>query len=344
VTELRIAALSRKGAQMAGIDPSSVARCGGFPEGGDVRTDGRLLVRLATFLCACGVVAAASAVGAAIGSVHHVSMSARHLAVLGVRFSYPAFNDVEVLLLGLAGLGAAAVTVAVRACSRQRAAYRDFIDQLEIVGHLEEDPTVKVIADPRPQAFCAGYLRPTVYISQTALDLLSERQLRAVLAHEHHHRRVRDPLRLACGRIMGRALFFVPVLKSLWERYADIAEVNADRAAVCASASDQAPLASALLVFDASAPPGVSGISSERVDSLLGIPIRWQPRWWLTAASLGSLSSLGLLIWRTSEFASVHATLNLPLLSSTPCVVMSLLLLLGCATIVRRRATSRRGA
>src|SRR4029077_18482740 len=100
--------------------------------------------------------------------------------------------------------------------------------------------------------------------------------------------KVRDPLRFACGRILGRALFFVPALRSLWDRYADLAELNADRAAVRASAGDQSPLASALLVFDASAPPGVSGISSERVAPLLGLPIRWQPRWWLTAASLGS--------------------------------------------------------
>jgi Zn-dependent protease with chaperone function len=317
-------------------------------EGSDVRSDrpdGRILVRLATLLGACGVVAAASALGAAIGSVHHISMAVRHLDVFGVRFSYPASNGAEWLLLGLAGLSAAAVTLAMRAFWRQRAAYRDFLDQLEIVGALEGHPTVKVIADPRPQAFCAGYLQPTVYVSQRALDLLSEPELRAVLAHEHHHRRVRDPLRLAYGRIAARALFFVPVLKSLWERYADLAELNADRAAVRASAGREAALASALLLFDASAPPGVSGISPERVDSLLGLPIRWRPRWWLTAASVGSLSSLGLLIWRTSQVASVHATFNPPFLSSTPCVVMSLLLaLLGCAAVIRRLAASRRPA
>ena len=50
----------------------------------------------------------------------------------------------------------------------------------------------------------------------------------------------------------------MPVLRSLYERYADLAELSADRAAIQASAGKQAPLASALLVFDASAPPGVS--------------------------------------------------------------------------------------
>jgi Zn-dependent protease with chaperone function len=272
-------------------------------------------------------------------------MAARHVELFGLRFSYPVLNDAELLLLGLAALGTAAATLAVRACCRQRAAHRHFLERLEIVGPLEGHPTVQVIADPRPQAFCAGYLRPTVYISQRALDLLSESQLDAVLAHEHHHSRVRDPLRFACGRILGRALFFMPALRSLWARYADLAELNADRAAVRASAGDQSPLASALLVFDASAPAGVSGISSERVDSLLGVPVRWRPPWWSAAAALGILASLALLIWLTSGVASVRATFDLPLLSSTPCIVMSLLLLLGCATIARRRATShRRGA
>jgi Zn-dependent protease with chaperone function len=308
------------------------------------RPDRHHVVRLAAFLGACGVLAAAAAVGAAIGSVHRSSVAARHLDLIGLRFSYPSFNAAEWLLLGLALLGATAAIVAVMACWRQRVAYRDFLDRLEVVGRLEGQPSVKVIADPRPQAFCAGYLRPTVYISRRALELLTAAELNAVLAHEHHHRQVRDPLLFACGRILARALFFVPVLRSLYERYAELAELSADRAAIQASAGKQAPLASALLVFDAGAPAGVSGISSQRVDSLLGHTARWRPRWWLMSASVGSLLSLALLIWRTSEVASAHATLNLPLLSSTPCVVMSTVLAgLGCAAIARRRPGVRRG-
>jgi len=307
------------------------------------RAHGCLLVRVAALLGACGMVAAAASMGVAIGSVRHVSVGAHQLDVLGVRLSYPVLNVAEWLVLGLAGLGASAGTLVVRACWRQHSAYKSFLADLQIVGRLAGHPTVKVIADPRPQAFCAGYLRPTVYVSQRAIELLTESELSAVLAHEHHHRKVRDPLRLACGRILGRALFFVPVLKPLWDRYAELAELSADRAAVLASAGDQRPLASALLMFDASTPSGAGGISSERVDSLLGVPRRWRPPWWLTVASLGSLASLDLLIWRTSQVASVHATFNLPLLSSRPCAVMSILLpLLGCATIARRRATSHR--
>lgn len=304
--------------------------------------DSRHLVRLAALLGACGWFAAAAAVGAAIGSVRHVVATASYVELIGLRFSYPSFNDAEWLLLALAALGAAAVILSVRAGFRQRAAYMSFLDRLEIVGRLEGHPAVKVIADPRPQAFCAGYLRPTVYVSERTVELLTEPELEAVLAHERHHMRVRDPLRFALGRILAQALFFVPVLRSLCDRYADVAEVSADRAAIRAGADERTALASALLAFDAGAPPGASGISSVRVDSLLGQAARWRPPWRLLTASAGSLLGLGLLIWRTSAGASARATLDLPLVSSRPCLAISLLLtLLACVTIARQLRSPR---
>ena len=57
-------------------------------------------------------------------------------------------------------------------------------------------------------------------------------ELRAVLAHEQHHRALRDPLRLAVGRVLCQALFFLPVLRPLHDRYGDVAEMTADAAAV----------------------------------------------------------------------------------------------------------------
>jgi Peptidase family M48 len=289
-----------------------------------------------------GLAAAAVAVGAAIGSVHRAAMGAGHLAVAGLALSYPELNGAEWLLIGLAAVGATAITVACRASWHQRRVYRQFLERLDVIGHLERHPTVEVIAGSRPEAFCAGYLRPTVYISKGALDSLTIPELEAVLAHEHHHRLARDPLRFAVGRILTRASFFVPVLRPLFDRDADLAELNADGAAVKASNGRQGPLASALLVFDASAPPGVSGISSERVDSLLGEPVRWRPPVWLMAASLAVLSALSVLIWQVSALASARATFNLPLLSSQPCVAIMLAVpMLGCAAAFWRRMQAR---
>lgn len=293
---------------------------------------------LAAIFGTLGMLAAAAAVGTAIGSVHRASMGAGHLDVAGVVLSYPQVNGAEWLLIGLGAVGATAITVAGWGFWRQRTVYQGFLEKLQVIGRVRGHPTVKVIAGSRPEAFCAGYLRPRVYISSGALESLTIPELDAVLAHEHHHKHVRDPLRFAFGRILSRSLFFMPVLRPLFDRYADVAECNADGAAVLASAGRQAPLASALLVFDAGAPPGVSGISSARVDSLLGEPLCWQPPLWLMAASVAAVSALSALVWQTSAVASLRATFNLPFLSSQPCVAIMLALpLLGCVVAAFRR-------
>jgi Zn-dependent protease with chaperone function len=294
---------------------------------------------LAVVFGAAGLVAAVVAVGTAIGSVHRASVNAGHLDLGGLPLSYPDLNAAEWLLISLAAAGATAITIACRATWRQRVAYRNFLGELEVIGRLDGHPSVKVIADSRPEAFCAGYLKPGVYISTGALASLTIPQLEAVLAHEHHHQLVRDPLRFAVGRILARALFFVPVLRPLVTRDADLAELNADGAAVRASAGRQDPLASALLMFDAAAPAGVSGISSARVDSLLGEPVRWRLPLRLMAVSVVALAALSVLIWQVSGPASVRATLNVPFVSSRPCVAMALIPpLLGSVAAVRRRA------
>ena len=290
---------------------------------------------LALALGASGLIVASTAVTTAASAVLGRSGAPGTVVLAGARFSYPAVNGAGLLLLALATLGAFAVALAAGACWRQRRQYLGLIAQLRPVERLHQDRQVKVFADRRPQAFCAGYLRPAVYVSQRTVELLSDAELGAVLAHEHHHRRVRDPLRLACVRILGDALFFVPILRRLSDRYADLAELSADRAAVRASGGEQAALASALLLFDESAPPGVSAISPERVDSLLGEPIGWRLSLGLLAASIGGLAALGLLIWELAGAASVHTSLNLPLISAQPCLAVTTLVpFLACLRIV----------
>ena len=286
---------------------------------------------LAVVLGIAGVGAATAAIVAAVGSVHRVAATMGQIDVLGLRLSYPELNGAEWALLGTAIIGVAALGIALIGFVKQRAAYRRFVSRLEVVGALEGNRSVKVVADPRPQAFCAGYLRPTVYVSQRTVELLTAPELDAVLAHEHHHRRVKDPLRFAFGRILSQALFFAPALRSLWERYADEAELHADRAAVRASAGGAGALASALLQFDESSAPGVAGISPERVDSLLGHTGDWRLPWRRISGSLGAVSSLGVVLWETTGTASAQATFNLPFLSSRPCIVVMAVLAFGAS-------------
>jgi hypothetical protein len=307
------------------------------------RRNQRHVFGLALALGAGGLLVAVAALATALYSVHHGPVGSRPAVIVGLHFTYPTLNTAEALLLALAALGAAVVTIGVKATWRQLHAYRSFIARMRVVASLDSHPTVRVIADPRPQAFCAGYLRPAIYVSQRTVDLLTTDELEAVIAHEHHHRRVRDPLRFTCVRVLSRSLFFVPALRPLCDRYADLAELSADDAAIQANPGQKAALASALLAFEANSDPEIAGISPERVDSLLGQPVPWRLPSRLMTASLGALSGLSWLTWRASETAAAHATLNLPILSSQPCLaILSLLPIGGCVVMIGRRRGRRR--
>jgi hypothetical protein len=133
----------------------------------------------------------------------------------------------------------------------------------EIGGHA-----VTVVRDRRPLAFCAGLARPAVYLSDAALARLGEGELRAVIEHEAHHARRRDPLRLLAAQTAADAFGFLPPLRGLARSTAALADLAADAAAVAAVGS-RTPLAAALLALEEPAP--------ERVDHLLGRPLAAVP-------------------------------------------------------------------
>jgi Peptidase family M48 len=306
------------------------------------RPGDRLVFRLQAALGTVGLAAAAAAVATAADSVHRAPHAAHQVAIDGLRFTYPAVNAAAAILLALAAIGAAVLATIVRAAWRQLSGHRRFMRELPLLAPLPAHPAVTVIDDPSPQAFCAGYLRPRVYVSQGALELLSEAELAAVLSHEDRHRSTRDPLRFACARVLSQALFFVPALRPLRDRYEELAEQKADAAAISATAGEPGPLAAALLAFEEASPAGTAGISNERVDSLLGQPPRWQLPSPLIALSLATLCGLVVLVWRTSVAASAHSTFNLPILSSQPCMLV--LALLPAAVILAAHAWFRRPA
>ena len=172
---------------------------------------------------------------------------------------------------------------------------------LPVAGAAAGHPTVS----RRRRRGAAGVLRRLAAPARLRLhrrcsDRLSERELRAVLAHEQHHGALRDPLRLAVGRVLCQALFFLPVLRPLHERYADVAELRADAAALEATDGATAPLASAMLALGATPSGGVVGISPERVDSLLGRPPAWRLPRMLLIAALVTIAALVALVWRAS--------------------------------------------
>lgn len=96
-----------------------------------------------------------------------------------------------------------------------------------------------------PHAFCLGFFRPRIWLTAGLVELLSDTELNAVLAHEAHHCRNRDPLRLVISRALKAAFFFLPVIGDLAQAADLQQEISADQAAI-AHLRDDLPLLCAI--------------------------------------------------------------------------------------------------
>jgi Zn-dependent protease with chaperone function len=269
-----------------------------------------------------------------------------HISILGQSVSYPAANVEAVLLVALAAMGAVVVTVAVSAAVREGWRSRRFMRRLAGMNPQARHGAL-VIGDSSPRAFCAGLLRPRVYVSTVAVEVLDEAALEAVLAHERHHASRRDPLRLAAGRVLAQALFFLPGLRGLADRQQALAELSADERAVDAVPERRSALARAMLSFsDASGTEGTGGVDPARIDYLLGEPPSWRFPALLFLAGGVIIALLVTLAWFAGQLASGSATLALPFLSRQPCIVVLALIpalagSLGVACARRAPSSSR---
>ncbi len=236
-------------------------------------------------------------------------------------FVLPDLTVPALVVLVLGSVAFATLGLALRSAHRQLRAGRRVVAGLSGLRPAPVGPDGSMLfADARPQAFCAGLLRPRIYLSDATLELLEADELTAVVAHEAHHARSRDPLRIFFARLLSDALFFLPVLRRLSERYAALAELAADAAAVRGSHNDSRPLASALLAFDGATNSAVVGIAPERVDHLLGQPARWELPVALLAWTAVVIGAIVVVALRVAD-ATAHTTLNLPLLAAQLCMV-----------------------
>lgn len=257
------------------------------------------------------------------------------------RFVLPQVTLGSALALALGSAAFAVLALAVRSAARQLRAQRGFLSRLRVAGSATS-ADVTVFADERPLAFCTGLLRPRIYVSDGAIRTLAHDELDAVLAHEGHHARYRDPLRIFFARTLSDSLFFLPVLRRLADRYAALAELAADGAAVRRHRGDTRPLAAALLTFDEGASSAVVGIAPERVDHLLGERPRWELPLALLAWAIVVVVALTVLALRI-ERLSVDGAVSLPLVAAQLCMLAMAVvpLLAGAAAVLTARQTVR---
>jgi Zn-dependent protease with chaperone function len=296
------------------------------------------LYRLVAALAALGLLATVIGLAAAASRTALSLPSARALAEACRQLLPSGVSVLALAVLGLAALGVVVFVRAARSCWLHARAERHFRGSLRVCGQLQgADGSVLVANDPEPRAFCAGYLRPRVFVSSGALARLSRTELEAIVAHERHHLRRRDPLRLLIVRVLADALFFLPAIRRLGDRYGALAEVAADEAAV--RVAGPGGLASALLAFNAG--PGaeiVVGVAPERVDHLLGARPRWELPASLVVAALVTLAGFAAAI--VAVLALAGARVDLAMFVAQGCMaLMCGLALTGAALglLLRRR-------
>jgi Zn-dependent protease with chaperone function len=151
-----------------------------------------------------------------------------------------------------------------------------------------------------PVAFCAGGLRPSIYVSEGLASALGDAELEAVLLHEQDHLDQREPLRRALRRAATWGFFYVPLLR-WWARcQAERSELRADRLALSRVAPQV--LARALLRADWAtlslrAATAFAGAAEARVAQLLGDPVpARRPGLRLWALSVAGIT---LALWTT---------------------------------------------
>ncbi len=258
-------------------------------------------------------------------------------------FLLPHVTPVGLAVLSLGVLGAVVLVRGLRSANRQIRGGHRFLRAIDVVGECRVGETpVLVIAGSAVRAFCAGFVRPRVYVSRAAAEVLGEAELAAVVAHETHHARRRDPLRLLLLAVLGDALFFLPALLRLRRRYATLTELAADEAAI-AALGDASHLAAALLQFGDAGRDDVVGVDPERVDHLLGGP----PNWDLPVAALvGALLTLaGLLaLVFAAVTSSTGARTSLAQLAAQSCMLamtVGPIIALAGIGVLGRRALGR---
>jgi hypothetical protein len=305
----------------------------------------RNLYRVNLTLAALGTLVVLAGAGVALGRVDLAPGPIGQLLRDCGSLLLPDLTPVGIAVLSLGFLGTVVLVRGLRSASQQIRGCRRFLREIEVVGERQLGRTrVQLIAGSRAQAFCVGFARPRVYVSRRAAELLSEAELAAVVAHEAYHARRRDPLRLLLLAILGDALFFMPALRALRRRYAALAELAADEAAL-AAVGDPSHLAAALLQFGETSADGVVGIDPERVDHLLGSSPGWRVPAAAIFGALLTLAALVALVFGTAasntlartSLAQLAAQSCMLVMTAAPVLAVAGLGLLGRRTISRSR-------
>lgn len=166
-------------------------------------------------------------------------------------------------------------------------------------GALGLEDRLTYLDDPGVMACCYGLVRPRVAVTAELLSRLDDQELLAVLAHERHHVRYRDPARYLVIQVLAETAFMFPVASVLRHRLETRVELAADRAAL--AVTSRGALAGALLgALTGPGTPvaGVAGLSATeaRIAHLAGNPVLPAVPTRSVIASIGVLAVIALAV------------------------------------------------
>jgi len=81
-------------------------------------------------------------------------------------------------------------------------------------------------------AFTLGLWKPKIYVSSGICSYLSRKELIAVIFHETHHKKCKDPLKLFVIQILHALNYFLPINRYLIKQYSSASEKAADDSAI----------------------------------------------------------------------------------------------------------------
>lgn len=120
--------------------------------------------------------------------------------------------------------------------------------KLKIIAHSAHFYNQLILLDNNELrcAFTLGLLKPKVYVSLGMCSYLTGKELSAVILHEIHHKKNKDPLKLFVLQILYALNFFLPVNYYLLNQFSSASEKAADDRAIHFS-GEPLELASALV-------------------------------------------------------------------------------------------------
>ena len=103
---------------------------------------------------------------------------------------------------------------------------------VEFLKKLQLDRKTYLIKNRKRFAFCLGIRNPRIYLSTGLVNIITTKELEAVLRHERYHLNNRDTLTMFVAAIGESLLPFFPLLSDFLHNYRIEREIEADKEAV----------------------------------------------------------------------------------------------------------------